>query len=105
MIQKPIRRQLGGLLEGARFLEEMRRTGHNFQSLLTGEFRECGPVQFQDVIIESTHDEKRRRAHVSECRPSEVGSTTARHDRADLSLLPRRGDQRGRRTRARPEVA
>ena len=64
MEQKPIARQLGHLLQCARFFEEMRRAGHDDQLMWTLQLRSRLLVEIEDDRIAPANNEQRRRPHL-----------------------------------------
>src|SRR5918992_3889087 len=93
------------LLQRPRLLEEVRRPGHDLQLLLRAKPSERLLVHADHGHVVTADDEKRWRLDEGQGVAREVGSPTARDDRADLPRVFGRSDQRSSGARAGAEVA
>ena len=94
MIREPPRGQVDHLLERARLFEEVASTRHDRELLLAAQLRERGAIQLDDDRVAASDDQERRGADLRECGAREIGSSPARHDRADLGVGAGRGNER-----------
>ena len=94
MLQEPAARVLDDCLERSRLFEEMRGAGHDDELLCTAERGERGAIERQHLDIIAADDQQGRSFYGRERLPGEVGTTAARNDRRDRSLMRRFGNER-----------
>src|SRR6516162_4039482 len=94
MLQEPAARVLDDCLERSRLFEEMRGAGHDDELLCTAERGERGAIERQHLDIIAADDQQGRSFYGRERSPGEVGTTAARNDRRDRSLMRRFGTER-----------
>jgi len=104
MHAKPLRSELGDLVERSGLFEEMRRVWNDRQVLLADKLFVSALVQLDDDVVRSADDEQRRRSDIGKRFIGEVRPAAARDHGADASLKLRCGDESGGAACARAEV-
>src|SRR3954447_5099737 len=80
MLLEPVPGELGDPLERAGFFEQVCRVRYDFQALFGVKSTISVAVELENDRIVAAHDEKRRRVHVGQLRPSEVRTASAGDD-------------------------
>jgi hypothetical protein len=100
---EPIPGQPRDLLQGPRFLEQVRRAGHDLQARPARQFPQGAPVQLDDHRVPGSDDQQRRLADRAQGLAGEVRTAAAGDHRGHRGRPVRGRDQRGRRARAGAE--
>ena len=81
---EPLEGELSHAFERSRFLEQVRRSGHDLQLAEASERRLRLAIPLKDRPVVPAHDQQRRRRHFGEPGRSEVGPATTGDDRSYL---------------------
>ncbi len=103
MRAKPIDRRLDHRLKRPGLLEKMRRSGHDIEALLASQQTQRAAIEFENVMIQPSDDQQRRRLDMSKGLSGEVGAASARDDSFYWCWFVRGGDERRGGPRAGPE--
>jgi len=100
---KPVDRRVDNRLQRPRLLEKMRRPGHDIEALFAMQQAQRASIEVENVIVQPSDNQQRRRLDMSKGLLGEVGAASARDDSSYWSWFVRRGDEGRRGARAGPE--
>jgi hypothetical protein len=83
----------------------MRRSGHDIEAFFALQQTQRVAIKIENVMVQPSDNQQRRRLDVSKSLSGEVGAASARDDSSDRSWFVRRGDERRGGARAGPEQA
>src|SRR5437879_3668304 len=104
MLLKPVASQSGDFFQRTVLFEQMSCAGNNFDFMFGLKFS-CGvSVQFNDDVIQFSHNQEGRRTNGGQRRSSQVGTAAARNNSLDDVRPGGGGDQSCRGASARAEI-
>jgi len=104
MFGKPLCGQISCHLQRARFFKQVRGFGHDFQVLNPGDSRIRLLVEWDHLVIRTTHDEQDGRAHSAQSVAREIWTSTPRNNRTNIEIQRGRSDERRGGTGARAKI-
>ena len=100
---EPIDRRLDHRLQRPGLLEKMRRSGHDIEAFLALQQTQRAAIEVENVMVQPSDDQQRRRLDMSKGLSGEVGAASARDDSSHRSRFIRRRDEGRGGARAGPE--
>jgi hypothetical protein len=77
MASKPVRRRLDDYFQCSRFIEQVSRSRHDFETRLAAQQAQSFAIEFENFIIQTTDDQQRRRFDLGQSLSGEIRAAAA----------------------------